>query len=114
MNNKRVLVTGATGFTGGHLCRRLAAEGYQVRGLVRDASRGSSLRAAGVDLVVGDLRDHGSLRRAVSGIDVVYHVAGLFRPENVSRRDMWAVNVEGTRALLNAAADVGVTRFVHC
>jgi len=114
MTKKRVLVTGATGFTGSHLCQRLAADGYSVRGLVRDVSRASSLQAGGVDVVVGDLRDHESLRRAVSDIEVVYHVAGLFRPENVSRRDMWAVNVDGTRALLDAAVDAGVSRFVHC
>jgi nucleoside-diphosphate-sugar epimerase len=111
---KRVLVTGATGFTGGHLCRRLAAQGYIVRGLVRNPNRCSPLVRAGVELAVGDLRDAGSLRRAVKDIDVVYHIAGIFRAENVSRRDMWEANVEGTRDLLDAAVDAGVQRFVHC
>jgi nucleoside-diphosphate-sugar epimerase len=111
---KRILVTGATGFTGGHLCKRLAAEGYSVRAFVRDPARCAPLVSAGVDLCVGDLRDPGSLRRAVEGIDVVYHIASIFREENVSRREMWEVNVEGTRALLDAAVNVGVERFVHC
>jgi nucleoside-diphosphate-sugar epimerase len=114
MNGKRILVTGATGFTGGHLCKRLVAQGHSVRALVRDPMRCSTLRSMGVQLAVGDLRDTGSLERAVQDIDVVYHIAGLFRPENVSRRDMWEVNVEGTRSLLNAAVTVGVERFVHC
>jgi nucleoside-diphosphate-sugar epimerase len=114
MTAKRILVTGATGFTGGHLCTRLAAEGHSVRALVRDPNRCSSLLSAGVELAIGDLRDRSSLDRAVSGVDIVYHIASLFRQENVSRRDMWEVNAEGTRALLDAAVRVGVERFVHC
>jgi nucleoside-diphosphate-sugar epimerase len=110
----RILVTGGTGFTGGHLCRRLAAEGRCVRALVRDEVRAAPLRELGVELIAGDLRDHASLRRAVEGVELVYHIAGLFRPENVSRKDMWDVNVDGTRALLDAAIDAGVARFVHC
>lgn len=111
---QRVLVTGATGFTGGHLCERLVAEGYSVRALVRDPHRCARLANAGIELAVGELRDRASLRRAVDGIDVVYHIAALFRQENVSTEDMWEVNAEGTRALLDAAAGVGVGRFVHC
>ena len=96
------------------MCTRLVAQGHLVRALVRDSTRGSSLLSMGAQLAIGDLRDHSSLQRAVDGMDVIYHIAGLFRPENVSRRDMWEVNVEGTRALLDAAATVGVERFVHC
>ena len=110
----RILVTGATGFTGGHLCERLVAEGYSVRALVRDPRRCTRLENAGVELAFGDLRDRESLQRAVEGVNVVYHIAGLFRAENVSRRDMWNINVEGTRALLDAAVTAGVQRFVHC
>jgi len=109
-----ILVTGATGFTGGHLCQRLIADGHRVRALVRDTSRCDQLRRWGVDLVAGDLRDRGSLRRATDGVDVVYHIGALFRPENVTRRDMWETNVEGTRNCLDAAVEAGVERFVHC
>jgi nucleoside-diphosphate-sugar epimerase len=114
VKRERVFVTGATGFTGGHLCRRLVAEGHQVRALVRDPARTESLRQLGVDLVSGDLRDGRSLTSAVKGADVVYHIAALFRPENVSRQDMWEVNVQGTRDLLDASVNAGVGRFVHC
>ena len=111
---KQVLVTGGTGFTGGHLSRRLVKEGYQVRALVRDSSQASDLSGMGIELVVGDLRDRKSLEVAVTGIDTVYHIAALFRPENVTREDFWQVNVEGTRNLIEASIEAGVARFVHC
>ncbi len=114
MRTERVLVTGATGFTGSHLCDRLAAQGYSVRALVRDPNRAAELLGQGVELSVGDLRVPRSLERAVDAIDVVYHVGALFRPENVSRTDMWEANVYGTRALLDASINAGVQRFVHC
>jgi nucleoside-diphosphate-sugar epimerase len=114
MTVKRILVTGATGFTGGHLCQRLVREKHSVRALVRDTGRCASLSNAGVELAMGDLRDLRSLQRAVKGIDVVYHIAGMFRTESGSRRSMWEVNVEGTRALLDAAVGARVKRFVHC
>src|SRR5688572_1715352 len=110
----KALVTGATGFTASHLCERLLAEGYHVRGLVRNPSRCSALSQRGGELVAGDLRDLESLKDAVNGIDVVYHIAALYRQENVSRRDMWETNVQGTRNLLDAALGAGVQRFVHC
>ena len=109
----RVLVTGVSGFTGGHLAERLAANGHAVRGLVRDPQQCAKLRGKGVELVTGDLRDIGSLRHALEGIDVVYHIAALFRPENVSRKNMWAANVQGTRNVLDAAIEAGVKRMVH-
>lgn len=111
---KQILVTGGTGFTGGHLCRRLVREGYQVRVLVRKNSQDSALKAMGVELATGDLRDRSSLELAVAGIDTVYHIAALFRPENVTREDFWQVNVEGTRNLIEASINAGVNRFIHC
>ena len=110
----RVLVTGATGFTGGHLCRRLVAEGYKVRALIRKGSDDQEFQKLGVELAWGDLRDPAALKSAVTGIETVYHIAALFRPENVTRQDFWQVNVEGTRHLLDAAIESGVKRFVHC
>lgn len=112
--SKTVFVTGATGFTGSHLCESLVKEGYSVRGLVRDPSRCSKLRHWGVDVAIGDLRDRKSLEKATEGIDVVYHIAALFRQENVSRKDMWETNVQGTENILDASVKAGVQRFVHC
>jgi nucleoside-diphosphate-sugar epimerase len=114
MSAKRILVTGATGFTGGHLCERLTRGADAVRALVRDPSRCAELCRWGVELATGDLRNPESLQRATTGVDVIYHIAALFRPENVSRREMWATNVQGTRNLLEAAVKAGVQRFVHC
>ncbi|MCB0109668.1 MAG: NAD-dependent epimerase/dehydratase family protein, partial [Caldilineaceae bacterium] len=114
MHDQKVLITGATGFTGGHLCRALVARGYAVRALVRDEQRAADLRALGVELIPGDLRDRAALQRAVQGVEAVYHIAALFRQENVTRQEMWAINADGTRNLLDAAAAAGVGRFVHC
>ncbi len=114
MKSRRVLVTGASGFTGSHLCRRLAAESWSVRGLVRDTSKGSDLARLGVELVVGDLRDPSSLDRAVEGVGTVYHIAALFRTERKSREEMRETNVRGTQNILEASLKGGVDRFVHC
>lgn len=109
----KVLVTGATGFTGSHLCERLVSEGYYVRALVRDPNRCSDLHKWGVDVVVGDLRNPGSLVKATRGIDTVYHIAALFR-QDVTRKEMWEINVHGTKNILDASLEEGVQRFVHC
>lgn len=111
---ERVLVTGATGYTGGHLCDRLVAEGYSVRALVREPNGSADLHSRGVEVAVGDLRNARSLEQAVNGIDVVYHIAALFRTENVSRNDMWETNAQGPQDLLDASIKAGVQRFVHC
>jgi nucleoside-diphosphate-sugar epimerase len=110
----RVLVTGATGFTGGHLASSLAARGYQVRALVRDIARASGLRQAGIELVPGDLKDDSDIKRAVGGVDVVYHVAALYRQAGLPESEYRAVNVRAVRALIEAAAASGVRRVVHC
>ena len=79
----RVLVTGATGFTGGHLAQHLITHGDNVRALVRSRSRErfdrSPLPGKGVIASDGDLMDAASVRRAVDGIDVVYHIAATYR-----------------------------------
>src|SRR5262249_5717488 len=111
---KKVLVTGATGFTGSHLCERLIREGYSVRALVRDPKGPCELRGKGLDIVVGDLRNRESLERAAEGVDVVYHIAALCRRKNVPRKEMWETNVHGTKYLLDAAIKAGVRRFIHC
>jgi len=114
MMTGRILVTGATGFTGGHLCERLIREGYWVRALVRDPKRCSDLSQWGVEIAVGDLRDRKSLDGAMKDIDIVYHIGALYRPENVSRKEIWDTNVQGTSNILDASVCAGVQRFIHC
>ena len=112
----RVLVTGATGFTGGHVARSLARRGHRVRGLVRPASRewAARLSESDVEVALGDLTDAGSLAPACAGVDVVYHIAATYRTAGQPDSVYHAVNAEGTRALLDAARQAGVERFVHC
>ena len=85
-----------------------------MRALARDPARAKDLRALGVEIVLGDLRDADSLKRAVQGVDTVYHVAAVYREARTSRREMWTINVQGTGSLLDAATQAGVGRFVHC
>lgn len=110
----RALVTGATGFTGGRLCRHLRVHGYHVTALARPGRDTSALRRSGIDIVEGCLEDRRSLERAVRNQDVVYHVAAAFRDASLPDREFFAVNVEGTRNVIHAAASAGVPRFVHC
>jgi len=110
----RVLVTGATGFTGGHLARALAAAGHQVRALVRKEGPHEDLRAAGIELTIGDLRDAGALARAVEGVDVVYNIAALYRQAGLSTDTYRAVNATAVGELVEHSALAGVRRVVHC
>lgn len=110
----RVLVTGATGYAGSHLARRLIDEGQEVRILARSAGSASALEIAGAEVVTGDLTDRDSVRQAVRGAEVVYHIAALFRKAGLSDSAYWDTNTTGTINLLEAAHQSGVSRFVHC
>jgi nucleoside-diphosphate-sugar epimerase len=106
------LVTGATGFIGGHLAERLAKEGHRVRCLVRASSDTSLLRALGVELAVGDLTDARSLADAVGGCRYVLH-CGAQVSDWATAEEIRRINVGGTRDLLAASAAASVRRFVH-
>ena len=109
-----VLVTGATGFTGSHLARRLAGEGREVVALVRPTSRVDSLQRSGIECRVAALEDRDSVKSCLAGVSEVYHLAAAFRTEHADREEFYRTNVAGTRHLLEAAREVGVRRFVHC
>jgi nucleoside-diphosphate-sugar epimerase len=106
------LVTGATGFIGGHLAQRLVQEGNQVRCLVREGSDTSLLETLDVEIATGDLTSARSLTRATEGCRFVLHCAALVS-DWATTEEIARVNVEGTRNLLDAAVDASVQRFVH-
>lgn len=112
MDRAPVLITGASGFIGGHLSQRLVQEGRAVRCLVRSSSDTSLLEQLGVEIVVGDLTGPGSLAPAVEGCRVVFHCGALVS-DWATVREIEQVNVDGTRNLLEASVGASVQRFVH-
>jgi dihydroflavonol-4-reductase len=110
-------VTGATGFLGSHVARVLAEQGAQLRLLVRPTSDLRNIDGLNadhsVDRVVGDLREAASIEKALSGCDVVFHVAADYRLWVRDPDEMYRSNVEGTRSLLEAARKQGVRRVVY-
>ena len=110
---KRVLVTGATGFIGNHVARRLCSEGFSVRALVRPTSPVAALEGLPLETVIGDLTDPRSLRQAVTECAAVFHVAADYRLWARHPDELYRSNVNGTEALLQAAGEIGVERFVY-
>src|ERR1019366_30089 len=106
-------VTGATGFLGSHVARVLVEQGVELRLLVRPTSDLRNIDGLNVERVVGDLRDPASIEKALSGCDVVFHVAADYRLWVRDPSEMYRSNVEGTRALLEAARKQGVRRVVY-
>jgi dihydroflavonol-4-reductase len=109
----KVLVTGATGFLGSHVARLLVERGQRVRVLVRPGRSGGHVDGMPVERVAGDLRDAASLAAATAGVETVYHVAADYRLWARQPREIYESNVTGTRNLLQAARNAGVTRFVY-
>lgn len=107
----KVLVTGSTGFIGGALCRELAGRGYEVHAFHRASSALRLLEELRVLHAIGDLTQAETLLSAMQGIEVVFHAAAQLSGDDPGR--MYAVTVEGTRAVLEAARQAGVRRVVH-
>src|SRR6266852_8720711 len=110
------LVTGATGFLGSHVARVLAEQGADLRLLVRPTGDLRNLNdddLKNADRVVGDLRDVASIEKALSGCEVIFHVAADYRLWVRDPDEMYRANVDGTRAILEAARKNNVRRVVY-
>jgi len=110
----KCLVTGATGFTGGHLARTLVRQGHAVRALVRPSRAAAELRSAGVELFEGQLTRAQDVIQATEGCERVFHIAAVFRTAGHPDSYYYDVNVGGTSHVLEAARRAGCERVVHC
>jgi len=111
----RVLVTGATGFIGTSLVRRLRAEQMDVRALVHSPEKAATLANLGVEIVVGDITDLKALRAAVDGIETVYHLAGRLLMPGVPASEYWRTHYEGTQCILDVChSNSSFQRFILC
>lgn len=106
-------LTGATGFLGSHVARVLAEQGANLRLLVRSTSNLKNLEGLEAETATGDLRDSASLEKAMAGCDTVFHVAADYRLWLRDPNEMYRSNVEGTRAILQAAGKNGVKNIVY-
>lgn len=109
----RALVTGGSGFIGGHIVNTLLQKGVDVRVLVRPTSNTSTFRECDVEVLCGDITEPASLREAVHGVDLLFHVAADYRLWVPDPQRMHATNVEGTVQVLRAASDAGVSRMIY-
>jgi len=109
----KAFVTGATGFVGSHVARALAEQGADLRLLVRPTSPTANIEGLRGDRVVGDLCDLESLKSAMAGCDVVFHVAADYRLWARDPREMYRSNVEGTRNVIQAAQLASVRRVLY-
>ncbi|HEY1359347.1 MAG TPA: NAD-dependent epimerase/dehydratase family protein [Thermoleophilaceae bacterium] len=111
----RVFVTGATGFIGGHVARKLRDRGEDVVALVRSPDKAGDLRELGCELVEGDLSDEAAIKKGVEGCDAVVHGGAVYKvgiPKK-EREAMWDANVRGTERVLDAAHEAGAQRVVY-
>ncbi|MFQ3243421.1 MAG: dihydroflavonol-4-reductase [Arenicella sp.] len=113
-NKKRVLVTGATGFTGGALARKLVEQGNHVVALVRKTGNINALQALGVELVYGDITDREAVISAAENCDVIYHIAAVFRTAGHPDSYYQGVNTTGVQYVVDAALQHKVGHTVHC
>ncbi|MBC8337587.1 MAG: NAD-dependent epimerase/dehydratase family protein [Rhodospirillales bacterium] len=108
-----ILLTGATGFVGSAVLRKLLERGHSVRALVRPSSDSSNLEGLSVDIAEGDLQAPETLKPALQGCTGLFHVAADYRLWAPDPRPMFQANVDGTRILLATAGDCGVERIVY-
>ncbi len=106
-----IVMTGATGFVGGNLVKRLVEEGLKVRCIIRSESGASSLQGLGVEIAYGDVRDKGSLIDAVKGADIAVSLVGILA--ETRKATFKAIHVDGVRNYLEACKEEDVKDFIH-
>jgi nucleoside-diphosphate-sugar epimerase len=111
---KNVLITGGSGFTGNHLARRLYRAGCNVRLILRDSAKVQRDINYSPEIIIGDIRDRDSVRKATKGIDTIFNLAALYRTAGAKNHVYYDVHVVGTRNLLRASFEFNIERFVHC
>jgi dihydroflavonol-4-reductase len=109
----RVLITGASGFVGSAVLRALEGRDLSLRALVRQSSPRANLAGLDVELVEGDMRQPADMNRALAGVDLLFHVAADYRLWARDPNDIIRANLEGTRAVMEAALEQGVRRIVY-
>ena len=112
LGEMKAIVTGSTGFVGANLCAALVAHGWSVRALHRASSRLDMLQGISVEHAIGDVTQPETLVEAMRGCDVVFHVAAVADYWRQSTEKLYRVNVEGTRAVCQAALDARISRLV--
>ena len=109
----KYFVTGGTGFVGGHLVKALLNRGDQVIALVRDPARAQDIKAWGANLAVGDITQKESMRQAMQGVDGLFHVAGWYKVGSGNKEDGYAINVDGTRNVLELMKELRIAKGVY-
>jgi len=107
------LVTGATGFLGSHIARKLVERGERVRILLRKTSKTSNVEDINAERVYGDILDIESVREALKGCDILYHTAGLVSSKKKDHKMMEEINIKGTRNVLSTALEAGIKKAVY-
>lgn len=109
----KYFITGATGFVGGVLTRKLREVGHEVRALVRSPQKAGDLKAIGVELFRGDVTDRESMREAMSGVDGIFHVAGWYKVGVRDKSGGEKINIEGTRNVLELMQELKIPKGVY-
>lgn len=110
----KALVTGGTGFAGGHLVKKLSGLGHEVRVLARKTSIVDNIDLPGVETVCGDVTQRDSVFAAVKGMDRVFHIAAAYRQANLTQKDFWDTNYQGTKNIIDACVEYKTKRLIHC
>ncbi len=107
-----IFLTGATGFIGSHLARRLASGGHKLKCLARPTSDTTFLKGLNASVVIEDITDKDAMKNALQGVDLVYHSAAVVG-EWISKDEANKINIDGTQVLLEASLEAKVKRFIH-